>query len=444
MNDVCKAEIVSFNTDNDAVCAASARISTTEGNSAEIFLKSQNNEKNSGLIRKVLASGHRSVIEHAVFTVSFTNVSVYVEQFFIESRLASFTVKSRRYVDFSNTGYFIPQNLSAESAALYKAYMDEAFSAYAKLLELDIPKEDARFLLPYSFFSNFYCTMNARELIGVINSIRNGRGKHSEELQNIAEQLIEQLREIFPCIAEEFFEREDGEFIDETAVQEQMTLLCESETGKVELVNAPKQPAKLLEISLKATGEGAKTPRELLSDRRPRALEQLNYSFLIKDVTLAGITHIVRHRMQSVIVPPIETAVPQRRVVLPKTVEQNQAARELYEKTLGKCDKLLDRALESDELRRYIRYFALSGNLLDVMTTMNARELLLFIRLRACSRAQWEVRGVAERMLSLLRADFPELFGLCGPSCYVLGSCPEGRMCCGKQKEMLEKFGLKE
>ena len=148
MNDVSRAEIISFNTDNDAVCAASARISTTEGNSAEIFLKSQNNEKNSGLIRKVLASGHRSVIEHAVFTIALTNVSVYVEQFFIESRLASFTVKSRRYVDFSNTGYYTPK-LSDESAAVYKEYMDAAFSAYGRLLELDIPKEDARFLLQY-------------------------------------------------------------------------------------------------------------------------------------------------------------------------------------------------------------------------------------------------------------------------------------------------------
>ncbi len=443
MNDVSRAEIISFNTDNDAVCAASARISTTEGNSAEIFLKSQNNEKNGGLIRKVLASGHRSVIEHAVFTVALTNVSVYVEQFFIESRLASFTVKSRRYVDFSNTGYYTP-NLSAQSNAVYKEYMDAAFSAYARLLELDVPKEDARFLLPYSFFSNFYCTMNARELINLINSIRNGRGKHIEELQNIAEQLIEQLQRIFPCIAEEFFERVDGEFDGEIAVSDKMTLLGESETGKVELVNAPKEPAKLLEIALNATGESAKTPRELLGERRPRALEQLSYSFLIKDVTLAGITHIVRHRMQSVIVPPIETAVPSRRVVLPKTVEQNLKAREIYEQTLAKCDRLLAEALNNDELRRYIQYFAFSGNLLDVMTTMNARELLLFIRLRACSRAQWEVRGIAERMLALLREDYPELFGLYGPSCFVLGSCPEGRMCCGKQREMLGKFGFKK
>ena len=46
-------------------------------------------------------------------------------------------------------------------------------------------------------------------------------------------------------------------------------------------------------------------------------------------------------------------------------------------------------------------------------------------------------------MLGLLLEDFPELFGLYGPSCFVLGNCPEGRMCCGKQKEMLEKFAMK-
>ncbi len=438
-----KARIISVNSDNDAVCAASARISTTEGNAAEIFGKSQGNEKNDGLIAKVLASGHRSVIEHAVFSIALTNVSVYVEQFFIESRLASFTVKSRRYVDFSNTGYYIPNGLSEKSAAVYREYMDAAFSAYGKLLELDIPKEDARFLLPYSFYSNFFCTLNARELILLINSIRNGRGKHCAELQDIAEQLIGQIGEVFPCISGEFFEREDGEIEQSGLLADEKTLFSENETGGAFLVNSPKEPAKLLEISMRAVGSGAGSPKELIAERRPRALEQLSYSFIIKNVTLAGITHIVRHRMQSVIVPAIESAVSKRRFVLPKTIEQNEKARGIYLGTLEKCDKMLPEIMKNGELTRNIQYFALSGNLLDIMTTMNARELLLFIRLRACSRAQWEVRGIAERMLELLRGDFPELFGLYGPSCFVLGKCPEGRMCCGRQDEMKEKFTLR-
>ena len=34
--------------------------------------------------------------------MAFENVSVFCEQFIIEFRLASFTVKSRRYVDFAD------------------------------------------------------------------------------------------------------------------------------------------------------------------------------------------------------------------------------------------------------------------------------------------------------------------------------------------------------
>ena len=440
MNETSTAEIISFNTDNDAVCAASARISTTEGNSSVIFEKSRNNDKNNGLIKKVLASGHRSVIEHAVFTIALKNVSVYVEQFFIESRLASFTVKSRRYVDFSGAGYYEPPSLKGENLKLYRSCMDEAFSAYGKLIELDIPKEDARFLLPYSFFSNFYCTINARELITLINSIRNGRGSHIAELQNIAEQLINQLSDIFPCISEEFYPAENHTSPYSIIGEEHGILLEEKDIGSAELADSPKEPEKLLKYASMTFGESEKSLKELISDRRPRALEQLSYTFLIKDVTLAGITHIVRHRMQSVIVPPVESAPSHRRYVLPKTVKDNAQALKIYTETVDKFDKMLSEVLKNDELKQHIHYFALSGNLLDIMTTMNARELLLFIRLRSCSRAQWEVRGIAEKMLSLLREDFPELFGLYGPSCYVYGKCPEGKMCCGRQEEMHRKF----
>ena len=78
-----------------------------------------------------------------------------------------------------------------------------------------------------------------------------------------------------------------------------------------------------------------------------------------------------------------------------------------------------------------IGYFAMSGHQLDILLGMNARELMHFMRLRTCSRAQWEIRGVAGRMLELLREDQPELFGMYGASCRF-GPCPEGKMSCGR------------
>ena len=66
-----------------------------------------------------------------------------------------------------------------------------------------------------------------------------------------------------------------------------------------------------------------------------------------------------------------------------------------------------------------------------IIVTMNARELRHFFGLRCCLRAQWEIRGVAERMLGLARDAAPVLFEKCGPAC-IAGPCSEGKLACGR------------
>ena len=107
---------------------------------------------------------------------------------------------------------------------------------------------------------------------------------------------------------------------------------------------------------------------------------------------------------------------------------------------LAQANEKLTRIREDDMLKKYGYYFALSGNVMDIMTTMNARELMLFIRLRTCNRAQWEIRGIATDMLKLLRKSFPELFEYYGPTCVLSGICPEGRLSCGRQAEVKKIF----
>ena len=76
-----------------------------------------------------------------------------------------------------------------------------------------------------------------------------------------------------------------------------------------------------------------------------------------------------------------------------------------------------------------------------IVCTFNARSLQNFFAHRCCNRAQWEIREVAEQMLLQCRRVAPHLFQNCGPSC-LFGPCPEGKMCCGRQKEMREKYGV--
>ena len=157
-----RAIIVVENREALRVAAASARISTQQGTALEILEKSLGDEKDLRLIDKVLSSGHKSVIEHQTFSIAFNDVSVLAEQFLIEARLASFTVKSRRYVDFGAAGYVVPDGLTAAQRARYAAAMEARFDDYQRLMALGVPKEDARFVLPYCLRSNFFMTLDAR------------------------------------------------------------------------------------------------------------------------------------------------------------------------------------------------------------------------------------------------------------------------------------------
>lgn len=86
------------------------------------------------------------------------------------------------------------------------------------------------------------------------------------------------------------------------------------------------------------------------------------------------------------------------------------------------------------------RFILPNASTTKIVCTFNARSLQNFFAHRCCNRAQWEIREVAEQMLLSCLEIAPNLFKNCGPSC-LFGPCPEGNMCCGRQKEMRRKYG---
>lgn len=422
------AQIVSVNQYSGAICAGAARISTTKGNAMEIFTSSKESAGNFELIKKVLRSGHCSILEHAVFSIALWNVSAFTEQFFIEFRLASFTVKSRRYVDFGGQGYYIPSGLSEGARKRYCQYMDGLFDAYRSLLEKGAPKEDARFLLPYAFHSSFFCTLNARELVRLINA---ARSRGIPELADIAGQLAGQLEELFPNAVSLLCNEITGG-MEEQAVEDGCILIAPEDAGKTVLLQFPQEPEKLLKAAWRAArpGEGTLDLEKLAASARPRELEQLNYCFAIEGISLPALTHLTRHRMQSLVIPPLER-IGRGKQLMPESIAGRPDWREVYENALAEAFRQRGQWNQEPELRRYGFYCLTSASLTSVVTTMNARELQLFIRLRTCRRAQWEIRNIALNMLEAAAPTFPELFRLYGPACRTTGKCPEGALGCG-------------
>lgn len=449
------AFIVGFNDCGEAVSAAGGRISTQSGTAMDILQKSQDKDKNTNLINKVTASGHNSVVEHTYFNIAFQNVSVIVEQFVIEFRLASFTVKSRRYVDFSEAGFYVPDFKTENKRADYITHMNDMFSSYEKLLELGIPREDARFLLPYCLFSNFICSVNGREFLNLIRAMIYGRGKNIPEIYNLGKQLYDQANELAPGLMMNFHERAKD-------IQDEMNLTfvkfpknATSESKKdVELLayteNASKVVAKnaLIFATGKSSNEIDKALcneeviknviGEVLKSSRPRPLESVSFTLRYNKVSLSTITHFARHRMQGIEIPSLFTT-DRTSFIIPPSVENNEEAKTIYLNAFNRNINEYNRLKKVGLRKEILVYYQLSGNTLDIVSTMNARELLLFMKLRSCTRAQWEIRNFAIEALRLLREVSPEIFNSYGPSCYIK-SCPEGRFSCGRAAEMKEFF----
>ena len=453
-----QAKIIGYAAGMKRICASAARISTTEGDAIDIYEGSCDEDKNAKLIKKVLDSGHKSFIEHAYFTIAFCNVSAAFEQFLIEFRLASFTIKSRRYVDFGRMGYYVPSDLDPVQLEAYTSHMDYLFSEYNFLIESGIPKEDARFVLPYCFYSNFYCTVNARELIHILRAIRYGHGKGFAEFAHLADSLVDQMKTLFPPFIDEidFYNYPKDLFLEYTDMQERNNAINPA-AHKVTLFASPDNPAEsIANAYFRSRGytqyfhsKGKKyhhdidmvIQRIMSGKERSRELEQIYYTFLIDDITLSGITHIVRHRMQSILVPTL-LRTKTHCYILPRTISSNRKICARYADVFHKTADAVDSLGFFGAQQAHKVYFCLSGNTLDIQTTINARELLVLCKLRCCARAQWEIRAIATEMLAQVRSHFPELFRYFGPSCYVDKHCPEGKLSCGNMAEIARLFSV--
>lgn len=193
-------------------------------------------------------------------------------------------------------------------------------------------------------------------------------------------------------------------------------------------------------------------------------LEHVSFTFAAEGVSRTLTHQLVRHRLASY------SQQSQRYVkldnfqyIIPPAIENNEKAKalfleameadkesylkitdELYKKyydeliASGMSEKKAESAAEKNAIED-ARYVFPNACETKIVFTMNARTLLHFFEVRACNRAQWEIREMAIEMIKKVKAVYPSLFVNVGPGC-VNGPCPEGPMTCGKIEEVREYF----
>ncbi len=109
---------------------------------------------------------HFSTLEHASFTFKITGISRACSHQLVRHRLASYSQRSQRYVEEDNFEFIIPDSIKKNlpAAEMFISAMKQIDEIYKKMLNLDIRKEDARYLLPNACSTEIIMTINARSL----------------------------------------------------------------------------------------------------------------------------------------------------------------------------------------------------------------------------------------------------------------------------------------
>jgi len=168
------------------------------------------------LIRKLIKSGHHSVLEHAYCTFRINGCSRAMTHQLVRHRLMAISQESQRYVKKNQFDYVLPpsikawQNSRAEGidhitgSQDFKNDMEIIQKMYDKWKDRGIRNEDARFVLPNACQSEIVISFNFREARHIFD-VR--CSEHAQwEIRAVAKEMLRQLFKEFPSVFEDLAE----------------------------------------------------------------------------------------------------------------------------------------------------------------------------------------------------------------------------------------------
>jgi len=175
--------------------------------------------------------------------------------------------------------------------------------------------------------------------------------------------------------------------------------------------------------------------KQVVSSGHESPLEHVKFTFAVEGVSRALTHQLVRHRIASYsqqsrryvkesdfgyIVPPSIEADGE---MMEKFINAMREIQQSYNLLLKAFEK---KGLKGEVANQDARFVLPQAAETKIVLTMNCRELLHFFKERCCSRAQWEIRRLADEMLKICKQKLPAVFNNSGAKCVALGYCPEG------------------
>ncbi len=182
-------------------------------------------ERDQGLIRFLMRERHGTPFEHNAFRFH-VKLPIFVMREWARHRMGSFNEWSARYSQLDPEFYVpepqdvrtqvgkpgsysfdpVDQELADHTRETQIAVYEQAYAAYADLLERGVAKEVARNVLPVAIYTQFYWTVNARSLMNFL-SLRNAVTAQ-REIRRYAAAVEELFADKMPITHSEFVANE--------------------------------------------------------------------------------------------------------------------------------------------------------------------------------------------------------------------------------------------
>ena len=154
-------------------------------------------------VRRIIESGHESVLEHYSFTVKFI-VDRGVSHEIVRHRLASYSQESTRYCNYSKDKFnaeitviepcYLPRGSKAYDE--WKYLCERAEVSYFWLLGWGLTPQEARAVLPNSLKTEIVMTANIREWRHFFN-VRCSKKAHPQ-MREVAIEALRKAKQLIP------------------------------------------------------------------------------------------------------------------------------------------------------------------------------------------------------------------------------------------------------
>jgi thymidylate synthase (FAD) len=192
--------LLTYTPQPEKICGVAARSCISKKTPSELMDLPK--EKLNETLDKTLSKGHYSVIEHANFTFSLEGLSRACTHQLVRHRIASYSQQSQRYVKSTEFDYVKPPSILGNNQALkvFEEGLKAINEAYKALIKMNIPLEDARYILPNAASTNIVVTMNARELLHFFE-LR--CCLHAQwEIRKVAWEMLKKVQKVAPKLFE--------------------------------------------------------------------------------------------------------------------------------------------------------------------------------------------------------------------------------------------------